>query len=101
MIHLSLLFWAAILMSTLILAHEFGHLLAAIAVGVKVEVFSLGFGRRLYGFSVYGIDFRLILIETACSPRPHCPGRPPGQLSTRAHPAFAALLAWFHSPGSN
>lgn len=34
----------------LVWAHEFGHYWAARAVGVKVEVFSLGMGRRLFGF---------------------------------------------------
>ena len=71
MIHLSFLLWAAILMSTLILAHEFAHLLAAIAVGVKVGVFSLGFGRRLCGFSAYGIDFRLSAIPLGGYVRMH------------------------------
>jgi regulator of sigma E protease len=32
----------------LILVHEFGHFIAAIKQGVRVEIFSLGFGRRLF-----------------------------------------------------
>ena len=57
--HLSFLLWAGILMSILILAHELAHLAVALAAGVKVEVFSLGFGPRLWGFQIYGIDFRV------------------------------------------
>ena len=37
-----------IVFSVLILVHEAGHLFAAKRVGVKVETFSLGFGKRLF-----------------------------------------------------
>ncbi|NPA11631.1 MAG: RIP metalloprotease RseP [Epsilonproteobacteria bacterium] len=38
---------ALIILSFLIFFHELGHFLAARAVGVKVEVFSIGFGKKL------------------------------------------------------
>jgi regulator of sigma E protease len=34
----------------MIFVHEFGHLLAAKTLGVKVETFSLGYGKKLIGF---------------------------------------------------
>ena len=44
----------------LILAHEFGHFIVAKATGMRVEEFSLGFGRylvsRRIGETVYGIS---------------------------------------------
>ena len=43
----------------LIFIHEGGHFLAARAAGVRVEVFSLGFGPRIAGFGWRGTDFRL------------------------------------------
>src|SRR5690606_30370035 len=43
----------------LIFLHEGGHFLAARMAGVRVEVFSLGFGPRLDGFYWRGTDFRL------------------------------------------
>lgn len=43
----------------LIFLHEGGHFLAARAAGVRVEVFSLGFGPRIAGFQWRGTDFRL------------------------------------------
>ncbi|MFN3240423.1 MAG: RIP metalloprotease RseP [Planctomycetota bacterium] len=43
----------------LIFLHEGGHFLAARAAGVRVEVFSLGFGPRIAGFAWRGTDFRL------------------------------------------
>jgi len=46
----------------LIFIHELGHFLAARLAGVRVEVFSLGFGPRLGGFRWQGTDFRLSLV---------------------------------------
>lgn len=43
----------------LIFVHEGGHFLAARMAGVRVEVFSLGFGPRLWGFRWRDTDFRL------------------------------------------
>lgn len=39
-----------LVLSFLVFFHELGHFLAARAFGVKVEVFSIGFGKRLFGF---------------------------------------------------
>ncbi|MBI5366096.1 MAG: RIP metalloprotease RseP [Planctomycetes bacterium] len=46
----------------LIFAHEFGHFVFAKLHRVKVDVFSLGFGRRLFGFTRGGTDYRVSLI---------------------------------------
>ncbi|MDF1662750.1 MAG: RIP metalloprotease RseP, partial [Planctomycetota bacterium] len=46
----------------LIFIHEGGHFLAAKWCGVEVEVFSLGFGKRLWGFKRGGTDYRLSLL---------------------------------------
>ncbi|MCA8974311.1 MAG: site-2 protease family protein, partial [Planctomycetes bacterium] len=43
----------------LIFVHELGHFLAARMAGVRVEVFSLGFGPRVFGFQWRDTDFRL------------------------------------------
>jgi regulator of sigma E protease len=42
--------YAIIIFCLLIFAHEFGHLIAAKAVGVRVNEFALGMGPRLCGF---------------------------------------------------
>ena len=39
-----------IVLSVLITVHEFGHFIAAKSVGIAVPRFSLGFGKRLWGF---------------------------------------------------
>jgi regulator of sigma E protease len=46
----------------LIFIHEFGHFVAARIAGVRVEVFSLGFGHRLWGFFWRGTDYRISLV---------------------------------------
>ncbi|MFO8008330.1 MAG: RIP metalloprotease RseP [Candidatus Brocadiia bacterium] len=48
--------------SLLILAHEFGHFIMARAVGMRVEVFSIGFWKRLVGFKKGHTDYRISLI---------------------------------------
>lgn len=53
---------AAFGIGLLIFLHELGHYLAARLAGVRVEVFSLGFGPRLFGFPVGHTDFRLSLV---------------------------------------
>lgn len=46
----------------LITIHEFGHFIVARLLGAPVEVFSIGFGKRIWGFEYAGTDYRLSLI---------------------------------------
>ena len=48
-----------VLLGILILVHEFGHFATAKLFGVRVEVFSIGFGKRLVGFTRGETDYRL------------------------------------------
>lgn len=43
----------------MILVHELGHFLAAKAFGVRVLTFSIGFGKRLFGFKRGDTDYRV------------------------------------------
>ncbi len=52
-------FWVVILLGVMILVHELGHFWAALAVGIKVETFSIGFGPRLFGIRRGDTDFRV------------------------------------------
>jgi regulator of sigma E protease len=53
-------FWGPVVMlGGLIFLHEGGHFLAAKYMGMPVEVFSLGFGPRLFGFKWRETDVRL------------------------------------------
>ncbi len=49
-------------LSIIVLVHEFGHFLAARLVGVRVEAFSFGFGKRLFGKKMGDTDFRVSVI---------------------------------------
>ena len=53
------IFDMAIVLGFLILIHEFGHYAAAKYFGVRVEVFSIGFGKRLLGFTRGDTDYRI------------------------------------------
>jgi regulator of sigma E protease len=53
------LFVMAIVLGFMILIHEFGHYAAAKYFGVRVEVFSIGFGKRLLGFRRGDTDYRI------------------------------------------
>jgi regulator of sigma E protease len=46
----------------MILIHEFGHYAVAKWLGVRVEVFSIGFGKRLIGFRKGETDYRIAAI---------------------------------------
>lgn len=49
----------AVVLGFMIFIHELGHFIAAKRFGVRVLVFSLGFGKRLAGFERGGTDYRL------------------------------------------
>lgn len=49
----------AVVLGFMILVHEFGHYAAAKAFGVRVHVFSIGFGKRLAGFRRGDTDYRI------------------------------------------
>ena len=48
-----------IVLGIMIFVHEWGHFIAAKLSGVRVEVFSLGFGPRLFGVKRGDTDYRL------------------------------------------
>lgn len=49
----------SVVLGIMIFVHEWGHFVAAKLSGVRVEVFSLGFGPRLAGFKRGDTDYRL------------------------------------------
>jgi regulator of sigma E protease len=52
----------AVVLGFMILIHEFGHYAVAKWLGVRVEVFSIGFGKRLLGFRKGDTDYRISAI---------------------------------------
>src|ERR1700710_196206 len=55
------IWWLLVLVGVMILIHELGHFWAARAFDVKVDVFSIGFGPRLFGFKRGDTDYRFSL----------------------------------------
>lgn len=52
----------AVVLGILVFVHELGHYAVAKWCGVRVEVFSLGFGKRLWGFRRGDTDYRISLL---------------------------------------
>jgi regulator of sigma E protease len=45
-------FWSfVVILSTIVFIHEFGHYIIAKWCGVRIEAFSIGFGKELFGFT--------------------------------------------------
>ena len=53
------IFFGILGLGIMVLVHELGHFLAAKANGVEVEVFSLGWGRRMVGFQRGGTTYQI------------------------------------------
>jgi len=49
----------AVVLGFMILIHEFGHYAVAKLLGVRVEQFAIGFGKRLFGFRKGETDYRI------------------------------------------
>src|SRR5262245_15107564 len=52
----------AFVLGIMVLVHEFGDYAVAKLAGVRVEVFSIGFGKRLWGFRRGDTDYRISLL---------------------------------------
>jgi regulator of sigma E protease len=52
----------AFVLGVLVFVHEFGHYAVAKLCGVRVETFSLGFGKRIWGFRRGETDYRISVL---------------------------------------
>jgi regulator of sigma E protease len=52
----------AIVLGVMVLVHEFGHFAVAKLCGIRVEVFSIGFGKRLFGFKRGDTEYQIAII---------------------------------------
>ena len=96
--------WQAILsflivLGSVVLFHEFGHYLAAKAYGITVEIFSVGFGPRIWGFLRRGTEYRLswiplggyVKLKGETSPED---GAPPDPGDLMAHSRFRRFVVF-------
>jgi regulator of sigma E protease len=51
-----------LVLGAMVVIHEFGHFIVAKFFGVRVDVFSVGFGKRLWGVKKGDTDYRISLI---------------------------------------
>jgi regulator of sigma E protease len=59
---MDLLIGVSLVLGVMILVHEWGHFIAARLFGVRVDVFSIGFGPRLFGWKSGDTDYRVSII---------------------------------------
>jgi len=95
----------AIVLGIMVLVHEFGHFAVAKLCGVRVEVFSIGFGTRLFGFRRGETDYRLSLLPLGGYVK--MSGEIPGEAKTddpgelENHPRWQRVLIALAGPVAN
>jgi regulator of sigma E protease len=97
--------WLLVLIGVMIMIHEAGHYFAARYFNVKVEVFSFGFGPRLFGFRRGETDYRFSLVllggyvKMAGEQFSEEPSDDPRHLMNR--PRWQRLIIYFAGPFMN
>ena len=81
-----------IVLSIMVFIHELGHFLVAKACRVKVEVFSIGMGKRLFGYKYGDTDYRVSLLPIGGYVM--MAGELPTQEATGAANEFATHPRW-------
>lgn len=100
----------AVVLGFMILIHEFGHYAVAKLLGVRVEQFAIGFGKRLVGFRRGGTDYRINALplggyvkmsgENPMDERAMIDGKPdPGEFMS--HPRWHRFLIAIAGPTMN
>ncbi len=52
----------SVVLGVMVLVHEWGHFIVAKTFGVRVEIFSIGFGTRLWGWKRGDTDYRISIL---------------------------------------
>jgi regulator of sigma E protease len=103
----------AIVLGIMVLVHEFGHFAVAKLCGIRVEVFSIGFGKRLFGFRRGDTEYQIAAVplggyvkmagEMGFSGNELTPGSvaptDPGDFN--AHPRWQRILVALAGPFAN
>lgn len=95
----------AIVLGIMVLVHEFGHFAVAKLCGIRVEVFSIGFGKRLFGIRRGDTDYRISVlplggyVKMAGDNPGEAPTGDPGEFN--AHPRWQRILVALAGPIAN
>jgi regulator of sigma E protease len=96
-----------VVLGLVIFVHELGHFLAAKARGVRVLAFSLGFGKRLWGFQRGETDYRIAIfplggyVQMAGDSPDEGGSMPSGREQFLSHPWAGRMLIAFAGPLAN
>jgi regulator of sigma E protease len=94
-----------VVLGIMVLVHEFGHFAVAKLCGIRVETFSIGFGKRLLGFRRGDTDYRLSLlplggyVKMAGDTPGEAPSGDPGEFN--AHPRWQRVCVALAGPVAN
>src|SRR5260370_30421955 len=95
----------AIVLGIMVLVHEFGHFAVAKLCGIRVEVFSIGFGKRLFGIKRGDTDYRISVlplggyVKRAGDNPGEAPTGDPGEFN--AHPRWQPISVALARPFPN
>src|SRR5580658_5532350 len=95
----------AIVLGIMVLVHEFGHFAVAKLCGIRVEVFSIGFGKRLFGYKRGDTDYRLSIlplggyVKMAGDTPGEAPSGDPGEFNS--HPRWQRVCVALAGPFAN
>jgi regulator of sigma E protease len=81
-----------VVLSVLVLVHEFGHFIAAKRVGVRVETFSFGFGPKLFSVKKGDTEYRISAIPLGGYIK--MAGDEPGEVLTGKSFEFLSRSIW-------
>jgi regulator of sigma E protease len=100
-----------IVLGIMVLVHEFGHFAVAKLCGIRVEVFSIGFGKRLFGFRRGDTEYQIAAIPLGgyvkMSGEMNLPTDEPGATATddpgnfNSHPRWQRILVALAGPIAN
>jgi regulator of sigma E protease len=102
-----------IVLGIMVLVHEFGHFAVAKLCGIRVEVFSIGFGKRLFGFRRGETEYQISAIPLGgyvkMSGEMTLPSDDPGQTEAATddpgnfnnHPRWQRILVALAGPVAN
>ena len=95
----------AVVLGFMIFIHELGHFIAAKSLGVRVEQFAIGFGKRLFGVKKGDTDYRINLLPLGGYVK--MAGENPGEQRTgdpgefMSHPRWHRFIIAIAGPSMN